>query len=138
MIDIDASFIAIFIIVWIMVFVLSRLFFNPLRKIMEEREAKVKGGQEAFQESTEVYEKTVCEIEERLKSARILSEQTKDNLKHEALKKRERMLGEISTEYRSQVEKAQEKLEKQTTSLRRELGAEAKLLAERIEQKLLE
>jgi len=138
MIDIDASFIAIFIIVWIMVFVLSRLFFNPLRKIMEEREAKVKGRQDAFQESTEVYEKTVCEIEERLKSARILSEQTKDNLKHEALKERERMLEEISTEYRSQVEKAQEKLEKQTTSLRRELGAEAKLLAERIEQKLLE
>lgn len=138
MIDIDASFIAIFIIVWIMVFVLSRLFFNPLRKIMEEREAKVKGRQEAFQESTEVYEKTVCEIEERLKSARILSEQTKDNLKHEALKKRELMLEEISTEYRSQVEKAQEKLEKQTTSLRRELGAEAILLAERIEQKLLE
>lgn len=138
MIDIDASFIAIFIIVWIMVFVLSRLFFNPLRKIMEEREAKVKGRQEAFQESTEVYEKTVCEIEERLKSARILSEQTKDNLKHEALKERERMLEEISTEYRSQVEKAQEKLEKQTTSLRKELGAEAMLLAEKIEQKLLE
>ncbi len=137
MIDIDASFIAIFIIVWIMVFVLSRLFFNPLRKIMEEREAKVKGRQEAFQESTEVYEKTVCEIEERLKSARILSEQTKDNLKHEALKERERMLEKISTEYRSQVEKAQEKLEKQTTSLRIELSAEATLLAERIEQKLL-
>ncbi len=138
MIDIDASFVAIFIIVWIMVFVLSRLFFNPLRKIMEEREAKVKGRQEAFQESTEVYEKTVCEIEERLKSARILSEQTKDNHKHEALKKRELMLGEISTEYRSQVEKAQEKLEKQTMSLRKELGAEANLLAEKIEQKLLE
>jgi len=138
MIDIDASFIAIFIIVWILVFVLSRVFFNPLRKIMEEREDKVKGRQEAFRESTEVYEKTVYEIEERLKSARILSEQTKDSIKHEALEERERMLEEISTEYRSQVEKAQEKLEKQTTSLRRELGAEAKLLAERIEQKLLE
>ncbi len=138
MLNIDASFIAIFIIVWIVVFVLSRLFFNPLRKIMEEREAKVKGRQEAFQESTEVYEKTICEIEERLKSARIFSEQTQDNLKHEALKERERMLEEISTEYRNQVEKAQEKLEKQTTSFRRELSAEAKLLAERIEQKLLE
>ena len=138
MIEIDASFIAIFIIVWILVFVLSRVFFKPLRKIMEEREDKVKGRQEAFRESTEVYEKTVNEIEERLKSARILSEQTKDNIKHEALKERERMLEDISTEYRNQVEKAQEKLEKQTTSLRRELGAEAELLAERIEQKLLE
>jgi F-type H+-transporting ATPase subunit b len=138
MIDIDASFIAIFIIVWILVFVLSRVFFNPLRKIMEEREDKVKGRQETFRESTEVYEKTVYEIEEKLKSARILSEQTKDNIKHEALEERERMLEEVSTEYRNQVEKAQEKLEKQTTSLRRELGAEAMLLAERIEQKLLE
>jgi len=138
MIDIDASFIAIFIIVWILVFVLSRVFFNPLRKIMEEREDKVKGRQETFRESTEVYEKTVYEIEEKLKSARILSEQTKDNIKHEALEEKERMLEEVSTEYRNQVEKAQEKLEKQTTSLRRELGAEAMLLAERIEQKLLE
>ncbi len=138
MIEIDASFIAIFIIVWILVFILSRVFFNPLRKIMEEREDKVKGRQEAFRESTEVYEKTVNEIEERLKSARILSEQTKDSLKDEALKKRERLLEDISTEYRNQVAKAQEKLEKQTTKLRRELGAEAELLAERIEQKLLE
>lgn len=105
---------------------------------MEKREAKVKGRQDAFQESTEVYEKTVYEIEERLKSARILSEQTKDSLKHEALKERERMLEEISTEYRSQVEKAQEQLEKQATGLRRELSTEAQLLAERIEQKLLE
>ncbi len=105
---------------------------------MEEREDKVKGRQEAFRESTEVYEKTVNEIEERLKSARILSEQTKDSLKDEALKKRERLLEDISTEYRNQVAKAQEKLEKQTTKLRRELGAEAELLAERIEQKLLE
>jgi len=138
MIDIDASFIAIFVIVWILVFVLSRLFFKPLRKIIEEREAKVQGREKAYQESTEAYEKAVLEIEERLTSARVLSEQTKDSLKHEALKEKERMLEEIGTEYRSQVEKAQEQLEKQTTNLRRELGAEAELLAERIEQKLLE
>ncbi len=105
---------------------------------MEEREAKVKGRRKAFQESTEDHEKTVYEIEERLKSARVLSEQRKESLKHEALEERERMLEEISKEYRNQVEKAQEKLEKQTTSLRRELSIEAKLLAERIEQKLLE
>jgi F-type H+-transporting ATPase subunit b len=138
MIDIDASFIAIFIIVWILVFALSRLFFNPLRNIMEDREAKVKRRREAFQESTEIYEKTVSEIEERLKSARAFSEQTKENFKHEALKEKERLLEEISTEYRNRVDKAQEQLERQITSLRRELGAEAVQLAERIEDKLLE
>jgi len=48
------------------------------------------------------------------------------------------MLAEISTEYRSQVEKARKQLERQAKSLKRELDIEAMHLAERIEQKLLE
>jgi F-type H+-transporting ATPase subunit b len=138
MISIDANLIAIFIIVWVLVFVLSRLFFNPLRKIMKEREAKVNGSREASQRSTEDYEETVHEIEERLKSARVLSEKTTENFKNLALKERERLLEKISTEHRSQVAEAQEQLEKQAAGLRRELSAQAGLLASRIEQKVLE
>lgn len=138
MISIDASLIVIFLIVWVLVFVLSRLFFHPLRKVMQEREDKVQGSREAFEKSTEVYEKTVCEIEERLKSAKALCEQTKESFEHEALKERERMLAEINTEYRSQVEKARKQFERQAKSLKRELDIEAMHLAERIEQKLLE
>ncbi len=104
---------------------------------MEEREDKVQGNREAHQKSTEVYEKTVYEIEDRLKSARVLSEQIKESFEREALKERERMLEEISTEYRGQVEKARKQLENQTKSLKRELDTEARHLAERIEQKLL-
>jgi F-type H+-transporting ATPase subunit b len=138
MISIDANLIAIFIIVWVLVFVLSRLFFSPLRKIMEEREAKVNGSREASQRSAEAYEKTVSEIEERLKSARVLSEKTAENFKNLALKERERLLEKISAEHRRQVAKAQEQLEKQATGLRSELSSEAGLLAARIEQKILE
>lgn len=104
---------------------------------MEEREDKVQGSREDHQKSTEVYEKTVYEIEDRLKSARVLSEQIKESFEREALKERERMLEEISTEYRGQVEKARKQLENQTKSLKRELDTEARHLAERIEQKLL-
>lgn len=105
---------------------------------MQEREDKVQGSREACEKSTEVYEKAVCEIEKRLKSAKALCEQTKESFEHEALKERERMLAEISTEYRSQVEKARKQLERQAKSLKRELDIEAMHLAERIEQKLLE
>jgi F-type H+-transporting ATPase subunit b len=138
MISIDASLIVIFIIVWVLVFVLSRLFFNPLRKIMEEREAKVSRSREASQRSAEAYEKTIYEIDERLKSARTLSEKEMESIKHLALKERERLLEKISAEYRSQVAEAQEQLEKQATGLRSELSTEAGLLAARIEQKILE
>jgi len=53
MISIDASLIVIFLIVWVLVFVLSRLFFHPLRKVMQEREDKVQGSREACEKSTE-------------------------------------------------------------------------------------
>ena len=138
MLSIDASLIVIFLIVWVLVFVLSRLFFHPLQKVTQEREDKVQGNREACEKSTEVYEKTVYEIEEWLKSAKALCEQTKERFEREALKERERMLAEINTEYRRQVEKARKQLEKQTKSLKRELDAEAIHLAERIEQKVLE
>lgn len=137
MLKIDASLIVIFLIVWILIFVLTRLFFKPLRKIMREREYKVQKGREAYQKSIEAYEKTVCEIEEKLKSAMAQSQQTKENIEREALKERERMLAEINAECRSQVEKAKKQLEKQMKSLKRELGSETRRMAERIEQKLL-
>lgn len=134
---IDASLIVIFLIVWILVFVLSRLFFRPLRNIMQKREERIQESRESYQESVEFHEKTVLEIEEKLKSARALSQQIRDNFMLEALKERERILEEINAECRSQMETAKEQLEKQMKSLKIELDTETKYLAERIEQKFL-
>jgi len=137
MIKIDASLIFVFLIVWILVFVLSRIFFRPLRKLMQERENKVQGNKEVFQKAMEAFEQTASEIEKRIKSANARSLEIKEELEREALKERERILAEINAEYRAEVEKAKEKLEEQTERLKKELGSEAGRLAERIERKLL-
>jgi len=137
MLQIDVSLIVVFLIVWVLVFFLSRLFFNPLRKIMQERNDKVQGGSEAHRKSTETYEQTVNEIEESLKSARALSRQAKENIEREAAAERERLLAEISKESRHKVEEAKKQLEKQIIGLKRKLESEASGLAERIERRLL-
>ena len=137
MLQIDVSLIVVFLIVWVLVFFLSKLFFNPLRKIMQERNDKVQGGSEAHRKSTETYEQTVNEIEESLKSARALSRQAKENIEREAAAERERLLAEISKESRHKVEEAKKQLEKQIIGLKRKLESEASGLAERIERRLL-
>ncbi|MGB2843982.1 MAG: hypothetical protein WBC02_03905, partial [Candidatus Aminicenantaceae bacterium] len=113
MLQIDASLIVIFLIVWVLVFALSRLFFNPLRKVMRERATIIKENKESFQKSMEVYEQTISDIEERLKSAKSQAQQTKENIGNEALKEKERLLSEVNIEYRNQVKKAKKQLEKQ-------------------------
>ncbi len=137
MLQIDVSLIVVFLIVWVLVFFLSRLFFNPLRKIMQERNDKVQGGSEAHRKSTETYEQTVNEIEERLKSARALSQQAMEKIEREAAAERERLLAEISEESRHKVEEAKKQLEDQIVGLKRKLESDASDLAERIESRLL-
>jgi F-type H+-transporting ATPase subunit b len=138
MLQLDVSLIVVFLIVWILVFFLSRLFFNPLRKIMQERNDKVQGGNEAYRKSTETYDQTVNEIEERLKSARALSQQAMEKIEREAAAERERLLAEISEESRHKVEEAKKQLEDQIIGLKRKLESDASDLAERMERRLLD
>ena len=138
MLQIDVSLIVVFLIVWVLVFFLSRLFFNPLRKIMQERNDKVQGGNEAYRKSTETYDQTVNEIEERLKSARALSQQAMEKIEREAAAERERLLAGISEESRHKVEEAKKQLEDQIIGLKRKLESDASDLAERMERRLLD
>ena len=138
MLQIDFSLIVVFLIVWVLVFFLSRLFFNPLRKIMQERNDKIQGGSEACRKSTETYEQTVNEIEERLKSARAFSQQAMEKIEREAAAERERLLAEISEESRHKVEEAKKQLEDQIIGLKRKLESDASDLAERMEHRLLD
>jgi len=137
MLDIDLSVIVIFLIVWLLVLVLKKIFFKPLRKTLDERHANVQGNKEACQKSIEDYEQTVQEIEERMKEAKAMSLAAKETIEREALRERERLLAEVSAECRNSVEEAKRRLEKQMKNLQKEMEARSERLAERIEKRLL-
>jgi len=138
MLQLDVSLIVVFLIVWILVYSLSKVFFNPLRKVMHKRDDKIQGANDAYQKSTEVYEQTVDEIEEMLRSARALSQQTKESIERKAALERERMLAEINEEFRNKIDEAKRRVEKQIIGLKRKLESEADHLSNRIEHKLLD
>ncbi len=105
---------------------------------MQERNEIIQGDSEAHRKSTETYEQTVNEIEERLKSARALSQQAMEKIEREAAAERERLLAEISEESRHKVEEAKQQLKIQIIGLKRKLESDASDLAERMERRLLD
>ncbi len=137
MIEIDASLFVVFAIVWILVFVLSKIFFKPLQRVMNERKFRIQRDRETFEKSMEAYEQKVGEIEADLKEAKNQAQRIKEKFEREALKEREQMLTEIGAETRNQIEEAKKHLEKQVKSLKEELESETRRLAESIEQRLL-
>jgi F0F1-type ATP synthase membrane subunit b/b' len=137
MLSLNGNVIVVFLIVWILVFVLTRLFFNPVRRVRDGRRKEIQGNTKAYEEALESHRKSVQEIEEALKKAKAAAESARETLMAEGLKEKNRMLGEISAEYKSQVEKARAELDQTIMGLKGKLEAEASALAETIEKKFL-
>ncbi len=137
MLSLDANVIVVFLIVWILVFLLSKLFFGRLRRIREEREKGIAGNKRAYEEALEKWEASLREVERSIKQARAEAEATRESLAAEALREKSRMVSEIGRECRAQVDKARADLELVVEELKAKLEEEATDLAESIERKLL-
>lgn len=137
MLSIDASFIAVFLIVWILVLALSKVFFKPVMRLMSDRNARIKADIDTARNTLTVAEQDLQEIETRLKAARSEAAAVREAAEIEALKNKARMLDELGEDGRAQILKAKQELERETERLKQELRSQTELLAEKIEERLL-
>lgn len=137
MLSLDANLVIVFAVIWILVFVLSKLFFNPVRRMRDRRESGITADREARRQALESYEKSVADIESALKDAKAAAESARSLLEQEAHREKNRLLAEVSAECRRQVDQARADLERTTRELQGSLAQDASSLAERIEKKLL-
>jgi F-type H+-transporting ATPase subunit b len=138
MLSIDISAIVIFLLIWVLVFILTKLFFNPLRKVVDERKTRLRNNQEASSKAIAEYEEIVKEIEENIKSARSAANTIREEFEQRALREKEKILDNVSKECRAQVSEAKAEIDKQMQTLKKELKKESENLAEKIEKKLLD
>jgi F0F1-type ATP synthase membrane subunit b/b' len=138
MLSLDANVIVVFLIVWALLFVLSKLFFNPIRRIRHERERIISANKTAYEQALSSYEEGVQQIDQAIKQAKDDAVTAQASLEAEAQKERNRLMTEINAGCRHQVEQAKGELDKRVLELRAELESEAAELAERIEKKLLD
>lgn len=136
MLAIDLTFIVIFLLVWILVIVLTRVFFKPLGRIMEKRRDRESADRTAARESLEAYDRDLRRIEDELKEARASSERLREELEAQALAEKSRLIAEVQADARSRIEKAKAEIEDQVRRLKVQLEGEAGRLADSIEKKV--
>ena len=137
MLEIESSIFVIILLIWLLHFVLTKVFFNPVRKVIEKRESQLRENKASGDRALEESEQRIKEIDESLRAARTSAHQVRNKFEKEALNEKNRLVEEIHQETRKQVEKAQKRLEKQIKDSKKKLASEAETLAERIEQKIL-
>jgi F-type H+-transporting ATPase subunit b len=137
MLQIDPSIILVFAIVWILVLVLTKTVFNPIRRIVRDRDEGIAADRKAGEQAEQEYTDSLQKIEDDVKKARAAAYAVQDSLEKEALKEKEKLIAEVSRECRSQVDEARQELQKQVETLKSDLEKESARLAEKIEEKLL-
>jgi F-type H+-transporting ATPase subunit b len=133
----DISALVVFVIVWLLVVVLSRVFFKPLSRIIDERRKRLDADGKAAEEALERAQQDIRRIEDGLKEARAAAEGLRERAEIEALKERNRVVQEVQAEGRARVEKAKRELEAKVEQLKKELDAKTEELASEIEKKLM-
>ena len=137
MLSIDLSVIVIFVIVWILVLVLSKVYFKPVGRVMRQRDGQIQQDQDATQDAMENHAKTLERIEQDLKAAKASARETREKWEREAQKEKERLIDEVSQECRTQVQKAQKELAENVERLKKDLEPRGQDLAKRITKRLL-
>jgi len=137
MLDLDISLLVIFALVWILLFVLKKIFFNPLQKVRAERDALINQNKSAAAKSQKNYEHTLSEIEEKMKKARMDAMASRNTLEKEAQKKRDELIADVSKESKKMVEKGKSDLNEQMKKLFEEMEGKSEILAKNIEKRLL-
>jgi F-type H+-transporting ATPase subunit b len=137
MLNIDATFLVVFVIIWILVFVLNKVFFNPMRRIRDVRRGELDRNQGTARRALEEYDRTLERLEQSLREARSQADRTRESLSAEALKEKAKLLGDVGAEYRRNVEKAKEDLRTELQGLKRDMDSRVESLARKIEERLV-
>jgi F0F1-type ATP synthase membrane subunit b/b' len=138
MLDINATFLVTFAVVWILVLVLGRVFFHPYQKLRAEREGRIASDRQASQRASEQNQRSLHNVEQSIKVARASAFRIREDIEAEALREKSRLLNEVGAAAKAEVDGARAELLRELAGLKGELQAKAAGLAESIEKRLLQ
>jgi F-type H+-transporting ATPase subunit b len=137
MLSINATALVVFAVVWILVLILTRVFFKPILRILDERAARIARDKAAADGARKAYDADLKRIEDGLKEARASADAIRSTAETEALKEKSRLVREVQAEGRAEVEKAKEELLREMETLKKELDKRTEEIAETIEKRIL-
>jgi F-type H+-transporting ATPase subunit b len=138
MLNIDVSLLVVFAIVWILLFFLKKLYFNPVTNLVDSRDNEVDNNLKVSRDALDSHDKNIEEIEQKLKAARAAARERKGTFLSEGQEEKEKIVAAMARESRMRVDKIREELEEQVESIKHDLEAESQNLSEIIEQRLLD
>ena len=133
----DLSVVVVILLVWSLYLILKRSFFNPINKILEDRDAAIHGAQQKANEKLSEFEAKSRIYQDHLNAARLEIYRQKETLRSEALNQRADILAKGRQEANGLVQSTRDELQNQVTSAKKNLESDLTNIADGIVKAIL-
>lgn len=133
----DGSLVVVLVLFLIFVFVLNRILFRPIGRVLDERQTLIEGSANEARAARRRYEARLAEYEATIRQARAESYRRAEQARNAALDERRRLIEEAKEYARKQIESAKREIEQQVAQARAALESEVREIAQRISQTVL-
>jgi F-type H+-transporting ATPase subunit b len=133
----DISLVVILILFVLFVFLLNRLLFKPVSRVLDKREALTEGATAEARAAARQYHARLAEYESSIRQARAEGYRKLEQERAAGLEKRRGVIERAKEEASGEIDRAKSTLAGQASEARATLEAESRQLAERISRTVL-
>ncbi len=133
----DFSLIVVFFTFIILVYVLDALIFQPVVKVLEERERLTTGATTEAKKVSHDYDKQLANYEEKIRAARVESYKMLEEKRKAVLEERNKKLSEVKKEISEKIESSKNEIATASTQTKSKLEVESLQIAQSIAKNLL-
>lgn len=133
----DGSLVFVLVLFLTLVFVLNRILFRPIGRVLDERQTLTEGAANEARAARRSYETRLAEYEANIRQARAESYKRSEQERAAAVEERRRLIDDAKQHAHEQIERAKQEIEQQVVHARAALESESRQIAERISRTVL-
>ena len=133
----DLSVVWVIVFVLLLTFVLNRLLFKPLLRVMEERQRAITSARELAERSAHEARRAAAEFDRKTGEARAELYRQMDEMRRTALDERAAIMDRTRAEAESEIVAASAKLQAEAEEARRRLSTDAEALGAAVAERIL-
>jgi F-type H+-transporting ATPase subunit b len=121
----------------VLIFVLNAILYKPIRRILAERQAKIRGLEEGISTAQNEAVEAQQNFKEKMSGARAKGNEEKDKLKQAGEEEQKRIIGEVNEATQKELENVRTQLAKDMEQAKSKLQDEIKSYSASIAEKIL-
>ncbi|HEX8183799.1 MAG TPA: ATP synthase F0 subunit B [Blastocatellia bacterium] len=133
----DGSLLFIIALFLLFVFVMNRLLYRPIGRVLDERQVLTEGATNEARAAARRYQARLAEYEASIRQARAESYRRLEQERAIALEERRRLIEDAKQKASGEIEQAKSEIKQETAAARATLEAESRQIANRISRTVL-